>query len=316
MPTALITGASGQDGSYLAEYLKACGYQVVGTTRDLARARQLPYASALDGIELVEQPLDSRPAVGALLRSVQPDEIYHLAGPTRIGASWTDPAGTLLGIVMPTILILESALAETPRARIFFAGSCDVFAAEERAQDESAPRTPVSPYGRAKLEAETIVAKYREAHGLFAVSGILFNHESPRRDASMVSRKIASAAARIAKGSRERLTLGTVDVRRDWGFAGDHVRAMALMLRQPDPVDMVIGTGEAHSIVDLYQRAFRHVGLNGSDHVDIDPGLFRPDDPPLRLADPTLARERLGWTPEVDFERLVAMMVDHELAIR
>jgi GDPmannose 4,6-dehydratase len=313
MPTALITGVSGQDGSYLAELLIGKGYRVAGTTRDATAARRLPYAAALEGVELLEIALDSRSAVVELLARVQPDEIYHLAGPSRVGASWQDPAGTLLGVVMPTILVLEAMLAAAPSARCVVAGSCDMFAAEDHAQDESAPRTPESPYGRAKLEAETLVRRYRDEHALYVVTGILFNHESPRRDESFVSRKIARAAARIARGDGRMLTLGTVGVRRDWGFAGDHVRGMWLMLQQPEPMDLVIGTGVAHSIADFYELAFQRVGLNASDYVTVDPALIRQGDAPLRLANPALARTRLGWTPEVDFERLVEMMVDHEL---
>ncbi len=312
MPTALITGVSGQDGSYLAELLVGKGYRVVGTTRDAAAARQTEYSASFNRVEILENALDSRASVGELLARTKPDEIYHLAGPSRVGASWNDPAGTLLGIVMPTILLLESMLAEAPGAKCFTAGSCDMFAAEEHAQDESAPRDPESPYGRAKMEAEEIVRRYRDQHAMFVVTGILFNHESPRRGASFVSRKIARTVARIARGEEQTLRLGVVHVRRDWGFAGDHVRAMWLMLQQKDPLDLVIGTGEAHSITDFYELAFRRVGLNGKDHVVVDPSLSRPGDAPLRLANPARARSRLGWTPEVDFERLVAMMVDAE----
>ena len=314
MPTALITGVTGQDGSYLAELLIAKGYRVLGTTRNAAAARRIPYASALEGVELLENALDSRAGVIDVLSRVRPDEIYHLAGPSRVGASWQDPAGTLLGIVMPTILVLEAMLARAPSARCFVAGTCEMFAAEDRAQDESSPRAPASPYGRAKLEAETLVRRYRDQQGMYVVTGILFNHESPRRERSFVSRKIARAAARIALGEERVLTLGALDVRRDWGFAGDHVRGMWLMLQQPEPVDVVIGTGVAHSIADFCDLAFQRVGLKAGDFLTMDPALIRPGDAPLRLANPALARTRLGWTPEVDFERLVAMMVDYEMA--
>lgn len=313
MPTALITGVSGQDGSYLAELLVGKGYRVVGTTRDAAAARQTEYSASLSRVEILENALDSRASVGELLARTKPDEIYHLAGPSRVGASWNDPAGTLLGIVMPTMLLLESMLAEAPTAKFFLAGSCDMFAAEEHAQDESAPRAPESPYGRAKMEAEEIARRYRDQHALFVVSGVLFNHESPRRGESFVSRKIARTVAKIARGTEQTLTLGAVHIRRDWGFAGDYVRAMWMMLQQQDPMDLVIGTGEANSVTDFYELAFRRVGLNGKDHVLLDPSLSRPGDAPLRLANPARARSRLGWTPEVDFERLVAMMVDHEM---
>ena len=314
MKTALITGVSGQDGSYLAELLVGKGYRVIGTTRDPARTMSLPYAEAFRGVELVANALDSRPSLGELLSRTTPDEIYHLAGPSRIGASWQDPAGAVLGIVMPTLLMMESMVAVTPTARCFVAGSCDMFAAEDHAQDESAPREPPSPYGKAKREAEEIVRRYRAEHGLFAATGILFNHESPRRDEDLVTRKIVRAAVKISRGEQAKLTLGSVHVRRDWGFAGDYVRAMWLMLQQETPEDFVLGTGEAHSITDLYELAFRRVGLNAKDHVVQDPSLIRPGDPALRLANPARARSRLGWTPEVDFQRLVAMMVDSEMA--
>jgi GDPmannose 4,6-dehydratase len=313
MKTALITGVSGQDGSYLAELLVGKGYRVVGTSRDPDKAMALPYASAFRGVELVANALDSRSSVGELLARTKPDEIYHLAGPSRIGASWKDPAGAVLGIVMPTLLMMESIVAVAPATRCFVAGSCDIFAAEDHAQDESAPRVPPSPYGKAKHEAEEIVRRYRADHGLFAATGILFNHESPRRDVDLVTRKIVRAAVRISRGEQATLTLGSVHVRRDWGFAGDYVRAMWLMLQQETPEDLVLGTGEAHSIVDLYELAFRRVGLNAGDYVVQDPTLIRTGDPALRLANPARARSRLGWTPEVDFERLVAMMVDYEI---
>ena len=315
MKTALITGVSGQDGSYLAELLIARGYRVIGTSRDPGKAMSLPYAAAFRGVELVANALDSRASLGDLLARTKPDEIYHLAGPSRIGASWKDPSGAVLGIVMPTLLMMESIVAVTPTARCFVAGSCDMFAAEDHAQDESAPRAAPSPYGRAKHEAEEIVRRYRAEHGLFAVTGILFNHESPRRDEDLVTRKIVRAAVRISRREQAKLTLGSVHVRRDWGFAGDFVRGMWLMLQQETPEDLVLGTGEAHSIIDLYELAFRLVGLNAQDYVVQDPTLIRPGDPALRLANPARARSRLGWTPEVDFQRLVAMMVEYETGV-
>jgi GDPmannose 4,6-dehydratase len=313
MKTALITGVSGQDGSYLAELLIAKGYRVIGTSRDPDKAMSLPYAAAFRGVELVANALDSRPSLEELLARTKPDEIYHLAGPSRIGSSWKDPSGAMLGIVTPTLLMMESMVAVAPAARCFVAGSCDMFAAEDHAQDESAPREPPSPYGRAKLEVEQIIRRYRAEHGLFAATGILFNHESPRRDTDLVTRKIVRAAVRISRGEQATLTLGAIDVRRDWGFAGDYVRAMWLMLQHDAPEDFVLGTGEAHSITDLYELAFRRVGLDAKDYVVQDPTLIRPGDPPLRLANPARARSRLGWTPEVDFQRLVAMMVDAEM---
>jgi GDPmannose 4,6-dehydratase len=196
---------------------------------------------------------------------------------------------------------------------VFVAGSCEVFAPQDNAQDESAARGPQSPYGEGKLKAMEFAERARVQGGLYAVTGILFNHESPRRGESFVTRKISRAAVRISRKEQERLTLGRLDVRRDWGFAGDYVRAMWLMMFQEEPEDLVIGTGQAHSVADFCEIAFLRVGLDWREHVDSDPSMFRPSDAPLRLANPARAKSRLGWTPEVDFQRLVEMMIDHEL---
>ena len=311
MPTALITGVSGQDGSYLAEFLLGQEYEVIGTTRDARRALYLPWARALVGVDLVELP-DSQD-VADLVRSRKPDEVYHLGGPSKVSTSWEDPAGTEQGIVLFTALILDAIVDMLPSPRLFVAGSCEIFAAQDEAQDESAPRDPRSPYARAKLEALELVRAARERFGVFATTGILFNHESPRRGAEFVTGKIARAAARIAGGQERAVSLGNIDVRRDWGFAGDYVRAMWLMQFQDEPQDLVIGTGQAHSVSDFCDVAFRRVGLNWRDHVTVDPALIRRADAPLRLANPARAKARLRWTPEVDFERLVGMMVDHEM---
>jgi len=314
MPTALITGVSGQDGSYLAEFLLGKGYRVIGTTRDARHALEGPHARALAGIELVVGEIDSpASAVLGAIRDERPDEVYHLGAPSKVTASWDDPAATMTDIALTTGLLVEAMVEELPSPRLFLAGSCEVFTPEERAQNGAAPLGPVSPYGEAKLVAMQFVARAREQYGVYAVTGILFNHESPRRGRDFVSRKIARAAARIARGEESRVTLGNLDVRRDWGFAGDYVRAMWLMLFQDEPEDLVIGTGAAHSVAEMCDAAFRHVGLNWTDHVTSDPTLVRRSDPPLRLADPARAKSRLGWTPEVDFERLIAMMVDYEM---
>ena len=314
MPTALITGVSGQDGSYLAEFLLGQGYRVIGTTRDARRALEGPHARALAGIELVVGEIDSpSSAVLGAIREERPDEVYHLGAPSKVSASWDDPAATMTDIALSTGLLVEAMVEELPTPRLFLAGSCEVFAPEEHAQNESAPVGPVSPYGAAKLLAMQFVARSREQYGIYAVTGILFNHESPRRGRDFVSQKIARAAVKISRGEESHLTLGNLEVRRDWGFAGDYVRAMWLMLFQDEPEDLVIGTGVAHSVADMCDAAFRRVGLNWKDHVESDPSLFRPSDPPFRVADPRRAKTRLGWTPEVDFERLMAMMVDFEL---
>jgi GDPmannose 4,6-dehydratase len=314
MPTALITGVSGQDGSYLAELLLSKDYRVIGLTRNARRALETDYARALAGIELVEGSFESSPSIfGDLLRRERPDEVYHLGGPTRVSSSWERPAETQMGIALPTAMLVTAALEELPSPRIFFAGSSEIFVAEDHPQNEEAPRHPPSPYGKAKLEAMEVVEHARRQFGLYAVTGILYNHESPRRGADFVSRKITRAAVRIARGSGEILQLGALDVQRDWGFAGDYVRAMWLMMFQDEPEDLVIGTGVAHTVADMCDAAFAHVGLNWKNHVTLDPSLVRRADPPMRVADPSRAKSRLGWTPEVDFERLIAMMVDYEM---
>jgi GDPmannose 4,6-dehydratase len=314
MPTAVITGVSGQDGSYLAEFLVAKGYRVIGLTRDARRALEGPNGRALVGIELVQGTLETRPSLFQdVIRDERPDEIYHLGGPSRVASSWDNPAETEFDIVMPLAMIIQAALDDLPSPRVFFAGTCEVFAPENHAQDESAPRAPTSPYGKAKLVAMQLIEKARTEFGLYAVTGILFNHESPRRGPDFVTKKIARAAARIARGDERGLVLGKLDVRRDWGFAGDYVHAMWLMMFQEEPEDLVIGTGEAHSVADFCDAAFRHVDLDWRQHVTVNASLVRRADPPLRLANPARARSKLGWTPEVNFERLVAMMVEHEM---
>jgi GDPmannose 4,6-dehydratase len=312
VPTALITGVSGQDGSYLAEFLLARDYRVVGTTRDVQRALSSPFATALVGVELHQVP-PAGEALVELARREKPDEVYHLAAPSSVAASWKDPAGTQSSIVLPVAALAAWIAEELPSPRFFLAGSAEVFGPEERAQDESSPRAPTTPYGHAKLEAMEIVEHVRKYFGVYAVTGVLFNHESPRKGAAFVTRKIARAAARIALGEQQELQLGNVDVRRDWGFAGDYVKAMWLMMFQEEPEDLVIGTGVARSVADFCEAAFRHVGLDWLDHVRSDPSLVRRGDAPLRLANPARAKARLGWTPEVDFGRLVAMMVDYEM---
>ena len=314
MPTALITGVSGQDGSYLAELLVAKDYRVIGVTRNARRALESEYARAFAGIELIEGSFDSAPTFfHDVITREKPDEVYHLGGPTRVATSWQKPAETQIDIALSTAMLVTAAIEELPSPRLFFAGSSEIFATEDHPQNEESPRNPTSPYGNAKLDAMESVERARRDYGLYGVTGILYNHESPRRSADFVSQKIVKAAVRIARGSKDPLHLGAIDVQRDWGFAGDYVRAMWLMMFQDDPEDLVIGSGVAHTVADMCDVAFGRLGLNWKDHVESDPSLFRPSDPPFRVADPRRAKTRLGWTPEVDFERLIAMMVDHEL---
>src|SRR5688572_12365985 len=291
MPTALITGVGGQDGSYLAEFLLQKDYRVIGTTRDARRTLEGPFARSLAGIELVvgeiNHPLSP---ILETIRSEKPDEVYHLGAPSKVAASWDNPEATMTAIALSTGLLVEAMVEELPSPRVFLAGSCEVFAPQQNPQDESAPRGPVSPYGEGKLLAMQFVERARAEAGLYAVTGILFNHESPRRGEDFVTRKIARSAVRIAQGKEKELRLGNLDVRRDWGFAGDYVRAMWLMLFQDEPDDLVIGTGEAHTVAEFCDVAFRRVGLNWRDFVVSDPAFVRPADAPLRLANPARAK--------------------------
>lgn len=309
--TALITGVGGQDGSYLAEFLRSKGYRVVGTTRDAAAALRRPYGHVLWDVELFEGQY-FRHTLDDLLDLIRPDEIYSLAGSSRVAGSGDD-LDAMFEVLSPSYEILQIVLDRFPATRCFAAGSCEMFAPADQALDESATRAPKSTYGLARQALADSVTKLREEYGLYAVTGILFNHESPRRGDGFVTKKIAAAAARIARGDAQKLMLGNLEVRRDWGFAGDYVKAMWSMLLQKEPEDLVIGTGVAHSVAEFCEVAFKRVGLDWRNYVVSDPSLFRPTDAPLRLANPARAKAQLGWTPEVDFERLVAMMVDHEM---
>ncbi len=313
MTTALITGVTGQDGSYLAEFLRGRGYRVVGSTRDSVRALRLPHAAALTDVEMVADPLVTLTAAKNLLEEIRPDEVYHFAAPSRIPDSWADPEATRKAILGATAILLEAIQDTGTPTRCFLAGSCEIFAPSERAQSEAATRGPTSPYGKAKLAAHDLARTYRQDGGLYVVNGILFNHESPRRGPGFVTARIARGVADIALGRKRELRVGNLDVRRDWGFAGDFVRAMWLSLQEEEPTDYVLGTGAAHSVAELCEQAFQEAGLDWRDHVVSDPALVRADDVALRLADPGKARRRLGWSPEVDFRDLVSMMVRHEL---
>lgn len=312
MTTAFITGISGQDGSYLTELLLEKGYGVTGLTRSVERARHGFLAPHLGAITLVEGSLDLAALRGVLAR-LRPDEIYHLGGPSSVGASWDDPVGTGDACGLGTVRLLEAVRLEAPRARLFNASSCEIFAPEAPLPlSESSPRRPASPYGAAKLYAHHAVAAWRGAYGLYAVNGILFNHESPRRSSSFVSRRIVQGVARIRAGEARELRLGSLDAARDWGFAGDAVRAMWLMLQSATPEDLVVGTGQAHSVREFCDAAFAAAGLDYRQYVVSDPARLRVFDAPLRLADPSRARDRLGWTPQVDFGQLVRLMVSAE----
>lgn len=318
---ALITGITGQDGSYLAEFLLGKGYQVWGIARKIDPAR-MPWVEELSRdaetrsrLHLEEGDLRDRVFLGALIRRVDPDETYNLAGQSHVGRSYRDPITTADTVHLGALRLLEAFRRFAPGGGFFQASSAEMFAPPRGSlQNEETPFEPRSPYGTAKLAAHLTVRNARERDGLFACSGILFNHESPRRGEDFVTRKITKAVAEIHLGRREKLTLGNLDARRDWGFAGDYVRAMWLMLRQDRPEDLVIASGESHSVREFLATAFGRVGLDWQKHVTQDPALLRPEEIETVPGDASRARNTLGWSPEVNFDRLVGMMVDADVA--
>ncbi len=313
--TALITGVTGQDGSYLAELLLEQGYRVAGMTRRSSVDTHERIAH-LDGrLDLVEGDLLDQASLVTALRDVRPNEVYNLAAQSFVPTSWNQPVLTAEVTGLGTIRILESIRQVDPAIRFYQASSSEMFGtAPQTPQSEGTPFHPRSPYGVAKVFAHFATVNYRESYGLFAVSGILFNHESPRRGLNFVTRKVTDAVARIKLGLAQTVALGNLDAQRDWGFAGDYVRAMPLMLQADEPADYVIGTGESRTVRELCRVAFAHVGLDYQDHVVHDEELVRPADVEHLCADPTRAREKLGWRPEVGFEQMIGMMVDADLA--
>ncbi|NLF22444.1 MAG: GDP-mannose 4,6-dehydratase [Lentisphaerae bacterium] len=313
--TALITGITGQDGSYLAEFLLQKGYAVHGMVRrsstenferisHLRSAVTLHQADLLDELSLIE-----------LMQQVRPDEIYNLAAMSFVPTSWTQPILTSEFTAIGVVRVLEAMRRVCPKARFYQASSSEMFGhVRETPQTEKTPFYPRSPYGVAKTFGHYITVNYRESYQLFAVSGILFNHESPRRGMEFVTRKVSDGVARIKLGLQQTLAMGNLDAKRDWGFAGDYVRAMWLMLQADKPDDYVIATGSTHTVRELCEVAFGHVGLDWQAHVTIDPRFIRPAEVELLLGDAGKARQALGWTPEVDFRGLVTMMVDADLA--
>ena len=315
MRTALITGITGQDGSYLAELLLAKGYRVVGVVR---RSSTTPYeriAHLVDQVELVSADLLDQTSLTDAVSEFQPDEIYNLAAQSFVQTSWTQPVLTGEFTALGVTRMLEAMKKAAPKARFYQASSSEMFGkVVETPQRESTPFYPRSPYGVAKVYAHWITVNYRESFGLYAVSGILFNHESPRRGLEFVTRKVTDAAARIKLGLAREVRLGNLDARRDWGFAGDYVDAMWRMLQQDEPRDYVIGTGHTCSVRDLCDTAFTCVGLDYREFVQQDPRFLRPAEVDLLVADPTDARRRLAWEPRVSFDELIQMMVDADLA--
>ncbi len=316
LKTALITGITGQDGSYLAELLLNKGYRVAGVVRRSSTENFQRIEHLRDRIQLHQADLLDQTSLARVLEQSRPDEIYNLAAMSFVPTSWKQPVLTAEFTATGVTRLLEAVRQICPRARFYQASSSEMYGkVREVPQTEATPFHPRSPYGVAKAYGHYITVNYRESYNLFACSGILFNHESPRRGLEFVTRKITHGVARIKMGLARELRLGNLEARRDWGFAGDYVRAMWLMLQQETPDDFVVGTGETHSVEEFVRIAFGHVGLDWKKYVVIDPEFYRPAEVDLLLSNPAKARALLGWEPEVSFEQLVRMMVDADIAM-
>ena len=322
MKTALITGVTGQDGSYLAELLLGKGYEVHGLIRrastfNTSRLDPIykdPHESGVHFFMHYADLSDSGSLVN-LIRSLEPDEIYHLGAQTHVKVSFEIPEYTSDATGMGTVRILEAIRASGVETRFYQAGSSEMFGIEAPPQSETTPFHPRSPYGVAKVFAHWMTVNYREAHGLFAANGILMNHESPRRGETFVTRKITRAVARIKAGLQDKLYLGNLEAKRDWGFAPEYVEAMWMMLQQDEADDFVIATGESHTPREFAERAFGRVGLDWEHHVEIDEAYFRPTEVPDLRGDASKARAVLGWEPRTSFEELVDLMVDADVQL-
>jgi GDPmannose 4,6-dehydratase len=311
---AIITGITGQDGSYLAELLLEQGYHVVGITRRTSAANYWRIEHLLDRIELRAADLLDQLSLIRVISDVRPHEFYNLAAMSFVPASWEQPFLTGEFNAQGVTRVLEAIRHVDPSVRVYQASSSEMFGkVREVPQKETTPFHPRSPYGVSKVFGHYITVNYRESYGLFACSGILFNHESPRRGLEFVTRKVTDAVARIKLGVTDSLSLGNLDAQRDWGFAGDYVRAMWLMLQQSTADDYVVATGVSHSVQQLVELAFDHVGLDWRKHVRTDPALLRPAEVDHLIGDPTKARHVLKWEPSVDFPGLVRMMVDADV---
>ncbi len=321
MPRALISGITGQDGSYLAEFLLSRGYEVHGLKRrssffDTSRVDHLDQDLHASGARFIlhDADLNDAGSLASLLEEVRPDEVYNLGAQSHVQVSFEIPEYTAEISGLGALRLLEAIRRTGLHCRFYQASSSEMYGSAPPPQNEASPFHPRSPYGCAKVFAHQITVNYRESYGLHASCGIMFNHESPRRGETFVTRKITRAAARIKMGVEEKLYLGNLDARRDWGFAGDYVRAMWLMLQQEEPGDYVIGTGELHTVREFAELAFGRVGLDWNDFISLDARYLRPAEVIDRRADPAKARAVLGWRPEISFEDLVAMMVDADLA--
>ncbi len=311
---AIITGITGQDGSYLAELLLEKGYEVVGAVRRSSAPNLWRIEHLLDRIDLRPADLLDQLSLIRLIESVRPQEVYNLAAMSFVPASWDQPMLTGEFNAQGVTRVLEAIRHVDPTIKIYQASSSEMFGkVREVPQTELTPFYPRSPYGVSKVFGHYITVNYRESYGLFACSGILFNHESPRRGLEFVTRKVTDGVARIKLGLQETLSLGNLDASRDWGFAGDYVRAKWLKQQQPEPDDYVVATGVAHSVRELVEVAFEHAGLDWQRHVRTDPALLRPAEVEHLIGDPAKAARQLGWKPDVDFTGLVRMMVDADL---
>ncbi len=314
MATALITGVNGQDGSYLAEFLLSKGYEVIGMVRRSSTETSERIQHIQDDMTIVQGDLHDQSSLVALLEEYKPDEVYNLAAQSFVATSWSQAVLTGEVTAMGVTRLLEAIRLVNPQTRFYQASSSEMFGkCVETPQRETTSFYPRSPYGVAKVYGHWITVNYRESYNLFAVSGILFNHESPRRGLEFVTRKISNGAARIKLGLDKELRLGNLEAQRDWGFAGEYVQAMWHMLQLERPEDFVVGTGETHSVGEFCELAFNHVGLNYQDHVVKDPRFMRLSEVDRLKADPAKARQKLGWSPKVGFKDLVAMMVEADL---
>lgn len=311
---ALITGITGQDGSYLAELLLGKGYEVFGVVRRSSVKKFDRIEPLMDMIELVEGDLTDQTSLDHIVQSVQPDEVYNMAAQSFVPVSWNQPVLTGDVTGLGVIRVLEAIRKHRPKAKFLQASSSEMFGkVRETPQTEKTPFYPRSPYGAAKVFGHYVTVNYRESYGLFACSAMGFNHESPRRGMEFVTRKVTHQVAKIKCGLANKLTMGNLDAKRDWGFAGDYVRAMWMMLQQAEPDDYVLATGKTHSIRELLEAAFGAAGLDWEEYVEVDPKFFRPAEVECLCGDATKAREKLGWEPQVSFEELIKMMVETDL---
>ena len=317
MPRALITGITGQDGSYLAEFLLEKGYEVIGLVRRTSTVNFERIGHIQDKIQIVSGDMLDETSLVHVIDEYRPDEVYNLAAQSFVQESWRQPVftGEVTALGVTRLLDAIRMVDRENKIRFYQASSSEMFGkVREVPQTENTPFYPRSPYGVAKVYGHWITVNYRESYGMHATSGILFNHESPRRGLEFVTRKVTDAVARIKLGLQDKVALGNLDARRDWGFAGDYVEAMWLMLQQDEPSDYVVATGETHSVQDLCEVAFSYVDLDWREHVVQDPRFMSPAEDDLLVGNPAKARARLGWEPRVSFEELIHMMVDADLA--